>query len=91
VPLSQLLHLDIAEFGQGRGQVHPVSVQRRGFEAVFGGQPALTCFGERDAIWVVVAHLLGLVGRSGESRCELPCLRDRERMLSVQLVHHDVA
>jgi hypothetical protein len=51
VLLSQLLHLDIAEFGQGRGQVHPVSVQRRGFEAVFGGQPVLTCFGERDAIW----------------------------------------
>jgi hypothetical protein len=36
VPFGQVLHLDVAEFSQRRRQVHPMSVQRRGFEAMFG-------------------------------------------------------
>jgi hypothetical protein len=37
VPLSQLLHLDVAEFGQGRGQVHPMLVVgNRGLSSVAG-------------------------------------------------------
>jgi hypothetical protein len=36
VALAQLLHLDVADLSQRRGQVHPMSVQRRGFEAMFG-------------------------------------------------------
>jgi hypothetical protein len=48
VALVQLLHLDFAEHGQGCCEIHPMSVQCRRFEAVFGHQPVFAGFGERD-------------------------------------------
>jgi hypothetical protein len=48
VSLGQLLDFDVADFGRGGGQAHPMSVQRRGFEAVLGREPVLACFGKSD-------------------------------------------
>jgi hypothetical protein len=47
VPLSQLLHLDVAKLSQRRREVDPMPMQRRRFEAVFGSQPVLARIGKR--------------------------------------------
>ena len=45
--LLSFWHLDIAELGQRRRQIHSMSVQRGGFEAVFGSQPVRARFANR--------------------------------------------